>query len=153
MSIFTAPTTITFPFFRLITAESSIGSLLGAAAVIITLSNPWPSVKLSIAVFKFESFRSMAPSVPLLIASSIKFFERSTPKTRQPFAFNNCTVSWPRSPRPITQTLSPYLGSACRTPCKAIAPKVVKLASSKETLSGILTTKFCGIATTVSLYN
>ena len=40
MSILTAPTTITLPFFRAISADSSIGSLEGAAAVIITLSKP-----------------------------------------------------------------------------------------------------------------
>ena len=47
----------------------------------------------------------------------------SRPRTRQPAAFNNCTVSWPSNPRPMTATMSPSFASAVRIPCRATAPK------------------------------
>ncbi len=44
----------------------------------------------------------------------------------------------------MTQTNSPIRGSACRTPCMAIEPSVVKAAWSSGTASGTLTTRFWG---------
>ena len=46
-------------------------------------------------------------------------------RPRQPAALRICTVSWPSRPSPTTATLSPSETSACRTPCSAIAPRVV----------------------------
>ena len=51
-------------------------------------------------------------------------------------------------PSPITATRSPRFGSACRTPCSAMAPMVLKAASSRETPSGTCAARFIGTATT-----
>ena len=127
---------------RQISDAKTMGSFVGAAAVMMMQSKPWPFVKFSQALKRLESLRFRAFITLISLARVISLSDRSMPKTSQPLAFNNCPVIWPKSPNPITHTFSPNLGSACRTPCKAIAPSVVKAASSKETLSGIFTTRF-----------
>jgi len=99
------------------------------AAVMIMESNPIPSVNDSIAESKFESFRLSAFTESIFSARDTRYWFKSIPNTLHPFALKIWQVIWPINPRPIIQTLSPSFGSAWRTPCNAIAPIVVKLAS------------------------
>ena len=66
--------------------------------------------------------------------------------TMQPLALRIWTVNSPINPRPMTTTVSPSVGAACRTPCNAMAPKVTKLASSSSTPLGTATVRFFGTA-------
>ena len=92
MSIFTAPTTITLPFFRVISAESSTGSFVGAAAVIITLSKPCPFVNSIIEEIRLLFVRCIALSAANSLANFTSLSDKSIPKTLQPFAFKSCEV-------------------------------------------------------------
>ncbi len=47
-------------------------------------------------------------------------------------------------PRPTTNTVSPSVGAARRTPCMAIAPSVTVLATRVGTSAGMCTARFTG---------
>ena len=87
------------------------------------------------------------PITPFVRANSTFSSSKSTPITLHPFAFNSCAVISPINPNPITTTVSPSCGFNKRIPCKPIDPITVKAASSSETFSGILATKFLGTQT------
>ncbi len=90
----------------------------------IAASAPKPSESCSMA--SAASAGSSARDAPRRSASSRRAATGSTPMTSQPAARRSWTVIRPRRPRPTTTTRSPNSASARRSPCMAMAPRVVK---------------------------
>ena len=110
---------------------------VAAAAVTITASAPWPSVRSTTPAAKSRRPVKPASQPERARRATARSAGRRLRSPTAPAAFSICTVIWPSRPRPSTATRSPRPGSAWRTPWSAIAPSVAKAASSNDTPSGI----------------
>src|SRR5260370_4260317 len=139
----TAPTTIMRPRSRKILAAISAGSAESVAAVKIAASTPYleNSVMLDTSIGSLAGIASCAPNSA---ARWTRWGERSMATTRHPAARAIWIVNTPTSPAPITATASPMPTLACRKPCIAMAPIVVKEAAAIDTCDGICTARLRG---------
>src|SRR6266436_8355236 len=140
----TAPTTIMRPRSRKILAAISAGSAESVAAVKIAASTPYleNSVMLDTSIGSLAGIASCAPNSA---ARWTRWGERSMATTRHPAARAIWIVNTPTSPAPITATVSPIAKFACRKPCRAIAPIVVREAAADDTREGTCTARLRGI--------
>ena len=113
-----------------------------------TPSTPRPREKAIAAATGSSPRDKSTVSAPSVRASSNFCGSKSMPITLHPCARNNCTVTRPMSPSPVTTKVSPSVGCVKRIPCKAMAPITVNAAASSLTVSGILAHKFVGTHTT-----
>src|SRR6266851_5637572 len=139
----TAPTTIMRPRSRRILAAVSAGSTESVAAVRIAASTPYRENS-SIDDASVGSLAATARCAPNSAARLTRWGERSIATTRHPAARRIWIVNTPTSPAPITATVSPITTSACRTPCIAMAPMVVKEAATEDTCDGMRTARLRG---------
>src|SRR5229473_43749 len=139
----TAPTTIMRPRSRRILAAVSAGSTESVAAVRIAASTPYLENSL-IDDASVGSLAATARCAPNSAARSTRWGERSMATTRHPAARRIWIVNTPTSPAPITATVSLIPTSACRTPCIAMAPMVVKEAATEDTCDGMRTARLRG---------
>ena len=121
----------------------STGSVDGVAAVKIAASTPYLENSLMLGTSAGSS-ATKARCAPSCAARPTRWGERSIATTRHPAARAIWIVNTPTSPAPITATVSPMRISACRKPCSAMAPIVVKEAAIVDTPEGMWTARLRG---------